>query len=309
MKIFIYLERSPVRGGIEIFAERHAEALRKCSNDVTIGSCVPDRQHDYDSIIVHKCSSAKTLERFDEVKTTYYVHDHEPICPRRHAYTALGNNCSRCSGVWPCIICAPVCRSPLKAVCRVMMQRRRLRTMSHLGRIVVISQFMKSRLIKNGIRPQIISVEPPVISTNGIVRSSAPDIDILYAGQLIRGKGVHLLLRALALVNSSRSLDIVGTGNMEKKLRKLSERLGVAGRVRFHGFQTDARSWMARARCVVVPSFWQEPYGLVAAEAVALGIKTVVFNVGGLPEAAQGKATLVEPCNILALAHAIEETC
>lgn len=63
---------------------------------------------------------------------------------------------------------------------------------------------------------------------------------------------------------------------------------------------------MRCANCVVVPSFWQEPYGIVAAEAVALGRKVVAFAVGGLPEACQGKATLVPPGDIEALARAIE---
>ena len=63
---------------------------------------------------------------------------------------------------------------------------------------------------------------------------------------------------------------------------------------------------MRRANCVVVPSFWQEPYGLVAAEAVALGRNVVAFAVGGLPEACPGKATLVPPGDVDALAEALE---
>jgi Glycosyltransferase len=55
-----------------------------------------------------------------------------------------------------------------------------------------------------------------------------------------------------------------------------------------------------------VPSFWQEPYGLVAAEAVALGRPVVAFAIGGLPEACGGKATLVPPGDIDALADALE---
>ena len=63
---------------------------------------------------------------------------------------------------------------------------------------------------------------------------------------------------------------------------------------------------MRAARCVVVPSFWQEPYGLVAAEAVALGRPVVAFAIGGLPEACQGKATLVKAGDVKALAAAID---
>ena len=132
------------------------------------------------------------------------------------------------------------------------------------------------------------------------------EVDLLYVGQLIRGKGVHLLLEAMAKMKSPRTLDIVGTGNMEGELKLLAERLGLKGRVRFNGFQDSPQEWMRRAACVVVPSFWQEPYGLVAAEAVALGRPVVAFAIGGLPEACQGKATLVPPGDIAALAAALE---
>jgi glycosyltransferase involved in cell wall biosynthesis len=107
-------------------------------------------------------------------------------------------------------------------------------------------------------------------------------------------------------MKTPRTLDVVGTGNMEPALRAQAERLGLAERVRWHGFQTNPRDWMRAAACVVVPSCWQEPYGLVADEAVALGRKVVAFAIGGLPEACQGKATLVPPGDIVALARALD---
>ena len=35
MKILLFLERSDVRGGIEIFAERHADKLRAAGHEVS----------------------------------------------------------------------------------------------------------------------------------------------------------------------------------------------------------------------------------------------------------------------------------
>ena len=134
-------------------------------------------------------------------------------------------------------------------------------------------------------------------------------IDLLYVGQLIRGKGVQLLLAAMARMKTPRTLDIVGTGNMEPKLKALAAELGIADRVRFNGFRQNPKDWMRAARCVVVPSFWQEPYGLVAAEAVALGRPVVAFAIGGRPEACGGKATLVPPGDVAALAKALDDNC
>jgi len=307
MKILVYLEKAAVRGGIEVFAERHVARLRAEGHEVSIAN--GETSFDgFDEIIVHKCSDVATLEKFPSEKTVYYIHDHEPICPRGYAYTPLKRNCKRPGGMWPCILCAPLCRNWKNALKRVFAEKRRIAAMKRFGKIVVISQFMKSRLVVNGILPEKIEVRAPAISGESSIsgKSGMPGVDLLYVGQLIRGKGVHLLLKAMARMKTPRTLDIAGTGNMEPKLKALAEKLGLADRVRFNGFQTNPQEWMLGAACVVVPSFWQEPYGLVAAEAVALGRPVVAFAIGGLPEACQGKATLVPPGDVNALAAALD---
>ena len=312
MKLLVYLEKSAVRGGIEVFAERHVARLRAEGHEVDVASDSPREFGRYDEIVVHKCSDVATLEKFPPEKTVYYVHDHEPICPRGYAYTPFKRNCTRAGGVWPCLFCAPACRSWKAALGRVFSQSRRIAAMSRFKKIVVISEFMKSRLVANDIparnRPLRVGATHGEATKPSEARAERRrEVDLLYVGQLIRGKGVHLLLEAMAKMKSPRTLDIVGTGNMEGELKLLAERLGLKGRVRFNGFQDSPQEWMRRAACVVVPSFWQEPYGLVAAEAVALGRPVVAFAIGGLPEACQGKATLVPPGDIDALAKALEK--
>ncbi len=306
MKVLVYLEEAEVRGGIEVFAERHVAQLRAAGHEVDVVHS-PPAFNAYDEIIVHKCSDVATLEVFPPEKTTYYVHDHEPICPRTYAYTPLRRNCTRASGVWPCLFCAPLCRSWKAALARVFAQGRRKRAMARFKRIVVISAFMKGRLVANGLSAEKIAVEAPQIIPPSPTPNFQIPVDLLFVGQLIRGKGVQLLLEAMARMRTPRTLDVVGTGNMEAKLKAQAERLGLVERVRWHGYQPNPQDWMRAAKCVVVPSFWQEPYGLVAAEAVALGRNVVAFDIGGLPEACQGKATLVPPGDVDALARALDE--
>ena len=307
MRVLVYLEKAEVRGGIEVFAERHVAQLRAAGHEVDVVHS-PPAFNAYDEIIVHKCSDVATLEAFPPEKTTYYVHDHEPICPRTYAYTPLRRNCTRASGVWPCLFCAPLCRSWKAALARVFAQGRRKRAMARFKRIVVISAFMKGRLVANGLPAERIVVEPPQIIPPPPTPNFQIPVDLLFAGQLIRGKGVQLLLEAMARMRMPRTLDVVGTGNMEAELKAQAERLGLVERVRWHGYQPNPQDWMRAAKCVVVPSFWQEPYGLVAAEAVALGRGVEAFDSGGLPEACQGKATLVPPGDVDALARALDET-
>lgn len=305
--MLVYLDKAAERGGIEVFAERQIARLRAEGHEVEVVHEVPGDMSRFDEVVVHKCTDVATLERFPPEKTSFYVHDHEPICPRTYAYTLLRRNCSRPGGLWPCLVCAMACRSWKAALHRVLSQGRRRRAMARMHRIVVLSEFMKGRLVANGIPADRIAVEPPTINASPSTGPCPADVDLLYVGQLIRGKGVQLLLRAMARMRTPRTLDIVGAGNMEGELRALAGKLGVADRVRWRGFQAHPQDWMRAARCVVVPSFWQEPYGLVAAEAVALGRPVVAFAIGGLPEACGGKATLVPPGDIDALAGVLDE--
>ena len=112
MRILVFLEEAKVRGGIEVFAERHVAELREAGHQVL---CLRKLSSDFDGIaaecaeiIVHKCSDVNVLERFPADRTTYSVHDHEPICPRGYAYTPWKCNCTRPSGLWPCLLCAPL---------------------------------------------------------------------------------------------------------------------------------------------------------------------------------------------------------
>ena len=90
-KTLVYLEKATVRGGIEIFAERHVARLRAEGREVEVAGSLPTDAAEFlaqfDEIVVHKCTDLKTLENFPPERTTLYVHDHDPICPRSYAYT------------------------------------------------------------------------------------------------------------------------------------------------------------------------------------------------------------------------------
>ena len=62
---------------------------------------------------------------------------------------------------------------------------------------------------------------------------------------------------------------------------------------------------MARAAIVVVPSRWQEPFGLTALEALACGAALICSRRGGLPEIGGDVAVYADPDDPRALADAI----
>lgn len=121
--------------------------------------------------------------------------------------------------------------------------------------------------------------------------------DIVFVGRLVSDKGVDLLLRALALLRAggrTPTLSIIGSGPEEAALRRQVQTLGLQRQVGFAGRlvgQPLVRALNAH-RVVAVPSLWEEPFGLVALEALACGCLPVVAASGGLAEAA-GPGALV----------------
>lgn len=117
----------------------------------------------------------------------------------------------------------------------------------------------------------------------------AQDRDFIFVGRLVSDKGVDLLLRAFSGLPRDRrhTLTVAGTGPEEARLRRMAESLGVHEQVNFTGpvcGEALARLFNAH-RIAVVPSTWEEPFGIVALEAAACGCVVVGSDGGGLPEA------------------------
>lgn len=128
----------------------------------------------------------------------------------------------------------------------------------------------------------------------------APQFELLFVGRLVSDKGADCLVSALAGVRtgplSHANLSIVGVGPEETRLRELVRRCDLEGRVRFLGPKrgVELRDVMAAHRVLVVPSVWDEPFGIVALEGLAAGCQVVVFRSGGLPEAVGGCGEIIE---------------
>jgi glycosyltransferase involved in cell wall biosynthesis len=124
---------------------------------------------------------------------------------------------------------------------------------------------------------------------------------LLYAGRIDSRKGIDLAVRALRLLPAAASLDVVGNGDPHhlEELRGLAEEEGVAERVRFQGAEPRERlrRRYAEADVVVFPVRWEEPWGLVPLEAMAVGTPVIASGRGGSGEyLADGvNALLFEP--------------
>ena len=54
---------------------------------------------------------------------------------------------------------------------------------------------------------------------------------------------------------------------------------------------------MKNASIIVIPSLWEEPFGLVVAEAMSNGACVIASKVGGIPEIIKDNGILIEKIN------------
>jgi glycogen synthase len=114
--------------------------------------------------------------------------------------------------------------------------------------------------------------------------------ELAFVGRLVSDKGVDVLLDALALLGREGlrpRLTVIGDGPEAPLLHKQAARLGVAGQVDFLGTRTGEAlvTLLNRHRILVIPSRYDEPFGIVALEGIACGCVVAGSEGGGLKDA------------------------
>lgn len=119
---------------------------------------------------------------------------------------------------------------------------------------------------------------------------------LVFLGRLVSDKGLDTLIKAIASLRSlgiRPLLTVVGSGPEEMALRKLTIDCELQDQVEFLGQQTgpELAKILNGHEILVVPSRWEEPFGIVALEGIACGCVVVGSEKGGLPEA-------IGPCGL-----------
>ena len=154
--------------------------------------------------------------------------------------------------------------------------------------MVVVTDYMRQELLRNGFNDDRIEIHPPVPRMGNLdLRSEFSDRNlILYIGQIIRGKGVDVLLESLAKLKSNFECIILGDGNHRAYCERLSERLGLSDSVHFKGFipQDELKSYYRDCTVVAMSSVWPEPIATVGLEVMRFAIPVVGFDAGGIKD-------------------------
>jgi glycosyltransferase involved in cell wall biosynthesis len=140
------------------------------------------------------------------------------------------------------------------------------------------------------------------------------DVVVLYAGRLLREKGLVELLLACADLDPARFLLVlVGDGPEELRLRRAASSLRLDGRVVFTGWQPwdDMPRLMASADVFAMPSlptpYWEEQLGFSLVEAMASGLPVLSTASGAMPYVVGRDAgLLIEPYGRAPLRDALQ---
>ena len=153
-----------------------------------------------------------------------------------------------------------------------------LRAKGYTGPIRVIRQF--------GIDPELFRPSAAPRGEGAAFRAGF----VCGPGRLIRYKGLHILIEALAGVQADWQLEVLGTGPAEAECRALAERLGTGGRVRFRGLvpSTEMPAVVGGFDVLAGPSLtgtrWKEQYGRMLIEAMGCEVAVVGSDSGEIPE-------------------------
>ncbi len=132
--------------------------------------------------------------------------------------------------------------------------------------------------------------------------------DFVFVGRLVSDKGVDLLIQGLAFLRDQGlrpSLTIIGSGPERQSLEQLAIHCQVDDQITFTGAQSGEKlvRLLNEHRVMVVPSRWNEPFGVVALEGIACGCAVIGSAGGGLPEAIGPCGTIFANGDVRALAN------
>lgn len=189
--------------------------------------------------------------------------------------------------------------------------------------VIAVSRHIGKCVAKTGIEPRKIHVVYRGVdratfhchdreSARRRLRIPAGQKVLVFAGRLVAVKAVRVLIDAcsqLAAGNRQITCYVLGTGELERSLKRRAARLRLESTVRFCGpqQQCDLAEWYRAADLVVLPSY-SEGVPNVLLEAMSCGAAFVASDVGGIPEICDPNIDLlVPPGNADALAEAIQQ--
>lgn len=141
----------------------------------------------------------------------------------------------------------------------------------------------------------------------------AGELGVVYAGRLLREKGLVELIRAAARVDAQFRLVLIGSGPEEPRLRRAVAQLGMQDSVTFVPWveRNEMPMVMASADVFAMPSlptpYWEEQLGYSLIEAMASGVPILSTHGASIPFIVGPAGILVPPYDVDAMADGLRQ--
>ncbi len=227
-----------------------------------------------DLVHVHNVVNPAVLEWAVGVDAVVTVQDHRFFCPGRGKLTSDGRVCGDPMGRE---VCAGCFDDPAYFENTLELTAQRLESVRRL-RLTVLSSYMKRELTQVGVPAGQVTVVPPVAyGLDPDARADGPPC-VLFAGRVVEAKGIRDAIDAWRRSGSELPFVVAGTGPLRREIE--AEGVEVLGWLDRRRLSAAYR----RAAVLVMPSRWQEPFGIVGLEALTLGTPVAAWDSGGVRE-------------------------
>jgi glycosyltransferase involved in cell wall biosynthesis len=255
-----------------------------------IEQVTPDLIHFHNTFPLISTSAYHTAKSFD-IPIVQTLHNYRYMCPSATLFRN-GKECHACIDkkvAIPAII-HKCYRSDRKATAltatATAIQRSIKKSFQLVDRFIALSEHSRRHFERAGLPPSKILVKPNFVRPDpGIKESSHPHA--VFVGRLTQEKGINTLLEAWqpTLNNPLQDIPIriIGQGPLEQQVRHSAEHnqnISYLGQMK----HDEVLKEVAKARLLVFPSIWPEPFGRSMIEAFATGTPVVASNTGSIPE-------------------------
>jgi glycosyltransferase involved in cell wall biosynthesis len=272
-----------------ISAEDSKRAVREMLRDLK-----PDLVHVHNTFALVSPSVYQACHE-ENVPVVQTLHNYRLMCPAATFYRN-GKICEECvtDGLLRSIKYGCYRNSRVQSgAIALMLKAHRLRNTwnERVDAYIAISHFQKTRFVRSGIQAGRIHVKPNFVEPDPGEGSQGGRY-ALFVGRLSVEKGLTLLLNAWRKLREEIPLVIVGDGPMRPYLQAEAK----SGQLRSVHFTGELRrpevyDAMKRAAFLVVPSVWQEPFGLNIVEAFACGTPVLGASIGAIGEMVEDQKT------------------
>ena len=251
------------------------------------------RKQNYDCIILeNRPSYSLKLRAITDSKLVYHLHN-EKLTPKEPFYQDIYNAASL-------IICvSDFITKSVKAI---------------------NPNDTKCITIYNGIDLNAFSTKSTCITRQDLGLNDQ-DFVLIYSGRINSEKGIKELTQAMNKLNEYPQIKLLVIGSsffgnatedddFTKELRGCTN--NIQNRLFFTGFipYKEVPTYLKLADLAIVPSMWDEAFGLTVLEAMAAGIPLITTRSGGIPEICENVAYIIDRENVVDnLADAIVKLC